>query len=220
MNFSASFLLGESLFVSLIALIFIGLARWRKRKRLFTELSGLLERVNRAEPERQRRLQARLMETSGLDEDEAESLSIETIRSERNLFKTFTEIQLGAEFPKAGSFDQCVYALLDHYSEVIAIVSANPEPKSQAARNPGQAIEALEDLTVQVDREPFDDRSGSASGTVETGIERAGLDEAGPDPGESGDRVEPNWDDAFAEAAQGHEGASTDDERCNDTAAG
>ncbi len=200
MNFTFWLLLGELLFVLLIVLIFLAIANWRKRRWLIAELADLSARVNRTEPERQSRLQQRLLELLGLEEHEAESLSRELVRAERTLFRTFTEIQFGADAGKIGAFDQSVYTLLESYWIVAAIEPTRKRSASIKMAGPGAGPEFGEEFAVEVD--------GIADSSEFLSAKLAYAQE----PTESGDYIEtgdagddlsePTWDDAFDEAVE------------------
>lgn len=202
MNLTLGFLLGEWLLVSLAAFLYIGFSAWRRHNVLKTELRMLSERIHRIEPLRQIRLENRLKESLGLSEDKAESLSVEIIRSERTLFRTFAEIQFGREVRKIGGFDQSLYSLLDRYWELIAIESEAKRARSEKGRDAGRAMDPIDKFSVEAACEPFDHQTGSLPGRgkevpvnpdVGSGLEVSG--------GSAAD-VEPSWEDAFAEVRE------------------
>ena len=198
MSVTIWFLLGELLCVSILVLAILVIARWRKRNRLIGELGNLLERVNRAELDRQTRLQERLVEPFGLDEDDAESLSLEIIRAERNFFKIFTEIQIGAASHDVNVFDKSLYALLDCYWELLA--RDRPNPKSMPTADP--VADIGEDFPVGMeDHLSSENGSDSISDESPDAIDTSGFDLDTEFAGITDDCGEPTWDEAFAEAA-------------------
>jgi hypothetical protein len=149
------------------------------------------------------------MDSFGLGEDDAESLAIETVRAERGLFKTLTEILFGAEIHKVGGFDQSVYTLLDRYWELISIESARerPQPATIGASEAAQGL--IEEVALETEAGLPADLSESNSGEATTAPEQTDSDERIEVPGQSDDLAEPTWDDAFAETDQDRESADT-----------
>lgn len=224
MNSTVWVLLGELALVSLVVLMIFVVARWHERKRLIAVLHVLLTNVHTSEVERQEGLQERLVKSSGLDPNEAESLSVEIIQSERKLFKVFAEILFGKEIRKVSSFDTIVYTVLDHYWELLAIESISENTEATQSQELDQvSVEdkaadsgeiSVEEAVIAVESkvEEIADQSEPDPGSVAAATDKIDNDD-GVEVSEAADDLdEPNWDDAFSEASQSSEATDSIEE--------
>lgn len=206
MNTTLLFLLAELVLLSLGFLIFLMISRSLKRKRLIVELRSLMSKVGNLEAGRQEDLQERLNKFAGLNATESESVSIEIIQSERNLFKVFAELLIGGKVQTVSSFDTVVYTVMDHYWELLARnggsndseVSENHElggssDKSEGAQSTDISEEAEKSAEIETPKVEKNisspDEMANKSGEAKENI-----------AAESDDPGEPSRDDAFAEA--------------------
>jgi hypothetical protein len=205
MNFALDLLIAEWVIVSLAFLVYLAVKNWRRRNQLVAELDAMFDRVGGLEQNRRVRLEERLIEFLQIDEEEAESLSIEIIRSEQSLFKTFADIQLHDKPAQLATFDRSVYSLLDHYWELLALRSGTEWMKPGDANEADPISDSNPMYHVGTEDEDSPDYMQSETGEPQDLPAESGRRENSNETENIADHAEPTWDDAFAEAAQGHD---------------